>query len=76
MYNFDSKDVAALESSGMNLNAAKKLITGVVKVHLNQTETNLKASYENKISMINHGTFHKFYQLLDLLDNLHLMRRL
>jgi hypothetical protein len=30
MYNLDSKDVTVLESSGINLNAFKKLISGVI----------------------------------------------
>jgi hypothetical protein len=58
MYNLDLKDVAALESSGVNVNSVKKLILGIVQLHLHATENNLKEDFEHKISKLNHEFSH------------------
>ena len=57
-YNLDFKDVAALESSGVNINSVKKLIEGIVQVHLHTTENNLKVDFEQKINKLNHDHSH------------------
>jgi nucleoside diphosphate kinase len=58
MYNLDFKDVAALESSGVNVNSVKKLILGIVQLHLHTTENNLKVDFEHKINKLNHEFSH------------------